>query len=199
MCKTSIFVSGCLSMPLNKVENFTIGTWSIIYLFVFRMNKNSFFWFVNTQSALLYFSIKPSMTKSLVIILVAALLIQGGTLFGSFQPAAGKGSDWKCIVASVLQHLLLWPGLFLWIWWGTLVVLLAYPSVCLAGFILQSMCLTGCDSVFDWRASSFPLLGERTYKGHLAIFHSTIKGPVIAPDPKSHSRAWALCTPWGWK
>lgn len=114
------------------------------------------------------------MTKSLVILVVVTILIQGGALSGSFQPAAGKGSDWKCIVASVLQHLLLWPGLFLWIWQGTLVVLLAYPSVCLAGFILQSMCLTGCVSVSDCGASSFPLRGKRTYEGHLAI-HSIVQ------------------------
>lgn len=84
---------------------------------------------------------------------------------GSLHPAAGTGSDWKCPVTSVLQHLLLWPDLLLWIWRETLVELLTYPSVRLAGFISQSLCLAGCVSVFDGRASSHHLLGEKDIQG----------------------------------
>ncbi len=52
--------------------------------------------------------------------------------FGSFQPAAGEGSDWKSIVASVLQHLLLWPR--------PVSVILARDLSCTPGI---SICMSG--------------------------------------------------------
>lgn len=89
-----------------------------------------------------------------------------GLCLGALEPAAGVGSDLNRILTPVPQHLLLWPGHCFRVWRGALVVLLAYPSVRLIGFMVQPVCLTGFVSVSDSEAFSFSHVGKRTQSFH---------------------------------